>query len=142
MPIAAHKPGVSEKAAELAEKISKYAPREADDSDNAPGWKFAQWEMKGVPCVWYRPWADLERTSACWCAATPAKRSLSLWTSAGDRYPWHSWRPCARPLYQRALANREKRTWAATTMDEVKELAKANTGYIKTMWCGDLACAR
>ena len=25
-------------------------------------------------------------------------------------------------------------------MDEVKELAKANTGYIKTMWCGDLAC--
>ena len=26
------------------------------------------------------------------------------------------------------------------TMDEVKELAKANTGYIKTMWCGDLAC--
>ena len=21
-----------------------------------------------------------------------------------------------------------------------KELAKANTGYIKTMWCGDLAC--
>lgn len=25
-------------------------------------------------------------------------------------------------------------------MDEVKELAKAGTGYIKTMWCGDLAC--
>ena len=45
-----------------------------------------------------------------------------------------------KDLYERALANREKRTWAATTMDEVKELAKANTGYIKTMWCGDLAC--
>ena len=27
-----------------------------------------------------------------------------------------------------------------TYMEEVKELAKANTGYIKTMWCGDLAC--
>mgnify|MGYP000587574052 FL=1 len=45
-----------------------------------------------------------------------------------------------KDLYERALANREKRTWAATTMDQVKELAKANTGYIKTMWCGDLAC--
>ena len=45
-----------------------------------------------------------------------------------------------KDLYERALANREKRTWAATTMEEVKELAKANTGYIKTMWCGDLAC--
>ena len=49
VPIAAHKPGVSEKAAELAEKISKYARVKLDDSDNAPGWKFAQWEMKGVP---------------------------------------------------------------------------------------------
>ena len=45
-----------------------------------------------------------------------------------------------KDLYQRALENREKRTWAATTMDEVKELAKAGTGYIKTMWCGDLDC--
>ena len=49
VPIAAHKPGVSEKAAELAEKISKYARVKLDDSDNAPGWKFSQWEMKGVP---------------------------------------------------------------------------------------------
>ena len=45
-----------------------------------------------------------------------------------------------RDLYQRALENRNKRTWAATTFDEVKELAKANTGYIKTMWCGELEC--
>ena len=45
-----------------------------------------------------------------------------------------------KDLYERALANREARTWPATTMDEVKELAKANTGYIKTMWCGDLDC--
>lgn len=49
VPIAAHKPGVSEKAAELAEKISKYARVKLDDSDNAPGWKLSQWEMKGVP---------------------------------------------------------------------------------------------
>ena len=109
VPIAAHKPGVSEKAAELAEKISKYARVKLDDSDNAPGWKFAQWEMKGVPL-------RLE-------IAIPAQLEA-----------------LREDLYQRALENREKRTWAATTMDEVKELAKANTGYIKTMWCGDLAC--
>ena len=50
-------------------------------------------------------------------------------------------RLCARPIIQRALKNREARTWAATTMEEVKQLAPGNTGYIKTnMWCGDLAC--
>ncbi len=77
VPIAAHKPGVSEKAAELAEKISKYARVKLDDSDNAPGWKFAQYEMKGVPLRVEIGPKDLEkRTSAFWCAATPARRSL------------------------------------------------------------------
>ena len=46
----------------------------------------------------------------------------------------------SRQLYDRALANREKRTWCATTLEEVKALAEANNGYIKTMWCGDEAC--
>ena len=46
----------------------------------------------------------------------------------------------AKALYDRALENREARTFAATTMDEVLELVKTKTGFIKTMWCGDLAC--
>ena len=46
----------------------------------------------------------------------------------------------AANLYQRALENREARTYTATTLDEVKEIASSKTGFIKTMWCGDLAC--
>ena len=46
----------------------------------------------------------------------------------------------AKDLYERALQNRERRTYSATTMDEVKQIAKEHTGFIKTMWCGDLAC--
>ena len=46
----------------------------------------------------------------------------------------------AKDLYDRALQNRENRTYSATTMDEVKQIAKEHTGFIKTMWCGDLAC--
>ena len=46
----------------------------------------------------------------------------------------------AKDLYERALQNRENRTYSATTMDEVKQITKEHTGFIKTMWCGDLAC--
>ena len=46
----------------------------------------------------------------------------------------------AKDLYDRALQIRENRTYSATTMDEVTQLAKEHTGFIKTMWCGDLAC--
>ena len=46
----------------------------------------------------------------------------------------------ARDLYARAKANMEARTTAAATLDEVKAQAQAGTGFIKAMWCGDLAC--
>ena len=49
IPVAAHKPGVLEKANELKEMLSKNFRVKLDDSDNSPGWKFAEYEMKGVP---------------------------------------------------------------------------------------------
>ncbi|MEG2204106.1 MAG: proline--tRNA ligase, partial [Oscillospiraceae bacterium] len=42
--------------------------------------------------------------------------------------------------YQIALENRERRTFCAKTMDEVLELANTQSGFIKAMWCGELAC--
>ena len=139
VPIAAHKPGVSEKAAELAEKISKYARVKLDDSDNAPGWKFSQWEMKGVPLRLEIGPKDLEKNQCVLVRRDTREKVFVSLDELETAIPAHL-EALRKDLYQRALENREKRTWAATTMDEVKELAKANTGYIKTMWCGDLDC--
>ena len=139
VPIAAHKPGVSEKAAELAEKISKYARVKLDDSDNAPGWKFAQWEMKGVPLRLEIGPKDLEKNQ-CVLVRRDTREKVFVSLDELETAIPAQLEALRKDLYERALANREKRTWAATTMDEVKELAKANTGFIKTMWCGDLAC--
>ena len=139
VPIAAHKPGVSEKAAELAEKISKYARVKLDDSDNAPGWKFSQWEMKGVPLRLEIGPKDLEKNQ-CVLVRRDTREKVFVSLDELETAIPAQLEALRKDLYERALANREKRTWAATTMDQVKELAKANTGYIKTMWCGDLAC--
>ena len=50
LPIAQHKPGVLDKAYELKKMLSNAGIRvELDDSDQSAGWKFNQWEMKGVP---------------------------------------------------------------------------------------------
>ena len=139
VPIAAHKPGVAEKAAEVAASISQYARVKLDDSDNAPGWKFSQWEMKGVPLRLELGPKDLEKNQCVLVRRdTREKTFVSL-----DELPTvipALLDSLTRDLYQRALENREKRTWAARTMDEVKALAAADTGYIKTMWCGDLDC--
>ncbi len=50
VPIAAKKPGVTEKCAEVKALLEEAGVRvKLDDSDNSPGWKFNEWEMKGVP---------------------------------------------------------------------------------------------
>ncbi len=50
IPVASHKPGVIEKCQEVAEQLQKAGVRvKLDDSKNTPGWKFNEYEMKGVP---------------------------------------------------------------------------------------------
>ena len=49
VPVAQHKEGVLEKAAELKERLSHFCRVKMDDSNNSPGWKYAEYEMKGVP---------------------------------------------------------------------------------------------
>ena len=49
IPVAAHKPGVTEAAADIANRLNGNFRVKLDDSDNSPGWKYAEYEMKGVP---------------------------------------------------------------------------------------------
>ena len=139
VPIAAHKPGVNEKAAELAERVGKFARVKLDNSDNSPGWKFSQWEMKGVPLRLEIGPKDIEKNQCVLVRRDTREKYFVSLDDLETEIP-RLLNELARNLYNRALENRENRTWSATTMDEVKELAEKNNGYIKTMWCGDLAC--
>ena len=139
VPVAAHKPSVMEKCRELAQSLGKVARVKLDDSDKQPGWKFAQWEMKGVPLRIEVGPRDLEKNQCVLVRRdTREKQFVSL-----DELPAvipAQLDALAKDLYDRALANRESRTYTATTMDEVKSIVAEKTGFIKTMWCGDVAC--
>ena len=49
LPVAQHKPGVLDKAYELRDRLKGSFRVKVDDGEQSPGWKFAQYEMKGVP---------------------------------------------------------------------------------------------
>ncbi|HJA26012.1 MAG TPA: proline--tRNA ligase [Candidatus Fournierella merdigallinarum] len=139
VPVAAHKPGVAEAARELAERLSKFCRVKLDDSDNSPGWKFAQWEMKGVPLRLEIGPKDLEKGQCVLVRRTDREKLFTPLAELEAAIPAQLVE-ISRQLYDRALKNREERTWAAITMDEVKALAEERSGYVKTMWCGDAAC--
>ncbi len=68
-----------EAAAEIKTHLEAAGLRvKLDDSDNSPGWKFAEYEMKGVPVRVEIGPRDLKRDIAVWPAVIPAKRALSL----------------------------------------------------------------
>ena len=139
VPVAAHKPGVLDKCRELADEIGKYARVKLDDSDKQPGWKFAQWEMKGVPVRLEVGPRDIENGQCVLVRRDTREKQFVKFEELATAIP-AAMEALAKDLYDRALQNRENRTYSATTMDEVKQLAKEHTGFIKTMWCGDLAC--
>ncbi len=139
VPVAAHKPGVAEKAAEVAENIRRYARVKLDDSDNSPGWKFAQWEMKGVPLRLELGPRDIEKNQ-CVLVRRDTREKVFVSLDELETAIPKMLGELAESLYQKALANREARTWAAADFEEVKRLAAEKSGYIKTMWCGELAC--
>ncbi len=145
VPIAFHKEGVLEKAKELADCLKNAGVRvKLDDSDNSPGWKFAEYEMKGVPVRIEIGPKDIENSQ---CVAVTRHNREKTFITLNEGLEGFAEAVKERlkavhdGLYQRALENRRKRTYSCKTMDEItKALEENGDGFVKAMWCGDEAC--
>jgi prolyl-tRNA synthetase len=145
VPIAFHKEGVLEKAKELADCLKNAGVRvKLDDSDNSPGWKFAEYEMKGVPVRIEIGPKDIENSQ---CVAVTRHNREKTFITLNEGLEGFAEAVKERlkavhdGLYQRALENRQKRTYSCKTMDEItKALEENGDGFVKAMWCGDEAC--
>ena len=139
VPVAQHKPGVLEKAAEILEQLKPIARVKMDNSDNSPGWKFAEYEMKGVPIRLEIGPRDIE-AGVCVLSRrdTGEKETVSL-AEIPARIP-ELLKEIRETLYRRALDRRNAMTWTARSLEEMKEIAAAKPGFIRAMWCGEEAC--
>ena len=140
VPIAAHKEGVLEKAAALFDTLKSAGIRvKMDDSDQSPGWKFAEYEMRGVPVRLELGPRDIENGQ---CVAVTRfdgqKRFLAL--DGVEKAVAELLVTVRDGMYEKALANRERRTYVCHDLDEVREALTRGDGFIKGMWCGDEAC--
>lgn len=139
IPIAAHKAGVTEKAQEVTERIAKFCRAKIDASDNSPGWKFAEYEMKGVPLRLELGPKDIEKNQ---CVLVRRDNREKVFVSLDDletEIP-RLLDAVQQGLYDAALARREKMTYTAATLDELKDIADHKPGFIKAMWCGSREC--
>jgi len=140
LPIAAHKPGVTEKARELVDRLAAAGLRvKGDFSDNSPGWKFANWEMKGVPLRIEIGPKDMEQNQCVAVRRDNREKTFLSLDELETRIP-ALLEDVQKGLYDKAKKNLDDHTYAAFSLEEAKALQEEKGGFIKTMWCGDLAC--
>ncbi len=139
IPVAANKPGVLEKAAAVADSLKGKFTVKFDDSDKSPGWKFSEYEMKGIPVRVEIGPRDLENNQAVLVRRdNNEKITVSLDNISSETE--ELLKTIQHDMYERAKQLRESRIYTAHDFDEMKKISDEHTGFIKAMWCGDLAC--
>ncbi len=140
LPIAAHKPGVTEKAEEIVAKLKALGLRvKGDFSDNSPGWKFANWEMKGVPLRIEIGPRDMEQNQ-CVAARRDNGEKVTVSLDQLETEIPALLEAVQQGLFDKAKANLDSHIFTAQSLEEAKALQEEHGGFIKTMWCGDLQC--
>ena len=140
LPVAQHKPGVLEAANGLKERLIAAGLRVAlDDSDNSMGWKCAQYEMKGVPLRVEIGPRDMENGQCVLVRRNDGEKTVvalaNLESAVSEQLQLvHD------GMFEKAKKNLDEHIFAASSLEEAKELQEKNGGFIKTMWCGEEAC--
>ncbi|MBQ6755946.1 MAG: proline--tRNA ligase [Oscillospiraceae bacterium] len=141
LPIAQHKEGVLDKAAEVVARLEKSGIRvKGDFSEQSAGWKFAEWEMKGVPLRLELGPRDIE-AGQCVVARRDNGEKVTVSLDELETKIPELLTAVHDGLYEKALENLNKHTYAATTVEEVKDVFETKGGgFVKTMWCGEEEC--
>ena len=140
LPIAQHKPGVVEKAEELVARLRTAGLRvKGDFSDNSPGWKFAEYEMKGVPLRLEIGPRDIEE-GQCVCVRRDNGEKITVSLAELEQKIPALLSAVHDGLYEKAKSNLEAHSYTAETVEEVVEIVAKGGGFIRTGWCGDLDC--
>jgi prolyl-tRNA synthetase len=139
VPIAQHKEGVLEKAAELQDRLSQIVRVKTDASEQSPGWKFAEYEMKGVPLRLEIGPRDMEQNQ-CVLVRRDTREKIIVSLDELEETVQSLLVDFAQSLFNRALQRREEMTYTCTELDDFIETAKSRPGFLRAMWCGDLEC--
>ncbi|MBP5230631.1 MAG: proline--tRNA ligase [Clostridia bacterium] len=140
IPVQSHKPGVLEKANAVAQQLRDAGIRvKLDDSDNSPGWKFAEYEMKGVPVRLELGPRDIENNTCVLVSrVTRNKVFASLDDLTGEVRKMLE--GVQTELTDRVRENLASKMTDVRTYEEFLDAAEHRPGFIRAMWCGDSEC--
>ncbi len=127
---------------ELVERVEKQLKGKVrvkvDRSENTPGWKYNEWEMRGVPVRMEIGPRDVQNNSVMLVRRDNRVKESVPVDGLELRLP-ELLEEVQRALYQRALAFREQNTHYTESYDEFKEIIAEKRGFVRVKWAEDSA---
>lgn len=140
VPIAMHKEGVKEKAEELYEKLNENFRMEVDVRENyTPGYKFNDWEMRGVPVRIEIGPRDIENGECVFVRRDNQEKMIVKLDKIEDTLK-EVLEQIQENMFNECRERMIARTTVAKDMDEFVKNINENQGYVKAMWCGNQEC--
>src|SRR5512141_1606749 len=111
-----------------------------DDRDAyTPGWKFAEWEMRGVPVRLEIGPKDIEKAQVM-LARRDTREKLPTPVAGVTGRVQELLMAIQKNLFDRALAFQLDHTSRAATWDEFTQIMEGRPGFVIAPWCGDAVC--
>ncbi len=111
-----------------------------DDRDAyTPGWKFAEWEMRGVPLRLEIGPKDIEKSQVLLARRDTREKLPTAMDGLAGRIT-ELLDTIQKALFDRAIKFREEHTNRAATYDEFKSLMEGRPGFVIAGWCGSSQC--
>src|SRR4051812_46096077 len=110
-----------------------------DERDERPGWKFSEWEMRGVPLRLEIGPKDIEKSQVL-LARRDTREKLGVAMDGLAARIVELLNDVQQTLFARALAFREEHTQEAGNYDAFKQAMDGRPGFVLAPWCGSAAC--
>jgi prolyl-tRNA synthetase len=111
-----------------------------DDRDSqTPGWKFNEWELRGVPLRLEIGPKDLEKSQVVLARRDTREKLFVPMDGLAGRVE-DLLQEIQQALFDRAVKYREEHTSATDSYAEFKEIMDGRPGFVISPWCGSADC--
>ena len=110
-----------------------------DERDERPGWKFAEWELRGVPLRLEIGPKDIEKSQVL-IVRRDTREKLGVPMAGLPDALRALLVDVQRSLLERALKFRDDRTARADSYDAFLQLMEGRPGFVRASWCGSVEC--
>ncbi|MDY0345107.1 MAG: proline--tRNA ligase [Bacilli bacterium] len=139
IPIQQSKEGILTEAESIKARLEKAGFRVSlDDSDRTPGWKYAEYEMKGVPLRLEIGPRDLEKGQVVIARRVNGKKVFVANENIENEVN-HLLNETHDEMYRKAKEFLKTHIIEVKTLEELKKVVDEG-GYAKMMWCGERGC--